>query len=50
MPPFITFTAELEPSFILGEAFVVDAKIEDHYKDTIRGICQTIRRAADFAN
>jgi len=33
---------------LVGAAFVVDAKIEDHYKDTIRGICQTIRRAEDF--
>jgi hypothetical protein len=35
---------------LVGVAFVVDAKIEDHYKDTIRGICQTIRRTADFTN
>jgi hypothetical protein len=28
----------------LGEAaFVVDSRIEDHYKDTVRGICETIR-------
>jgi hypothetical protein len=33
---------------LVGAAFVVDAKIEDHYKDTVRGICETIRRAADF--
>ena len=35
---------------LLGAAFVVDSKIEDHYKETVRSICQTIRRAADFAN
>ena len=35
---------------LVGAAFVVDSKIEDHYKDTVRGICETIRRAADFAN
>jgi hypothetical protein len=35
---------------LVGAAFVVDSKIEDHYKETVRGICQTIRRAADFAN
>jgi hypothetical protein len=29
--------------------FVVDTKIEDHYKDTIRGICETLRRGDDFA-
>ena len=34
---------------LVGAAFVVDAKIEDHYKDTVRGICQTLRRAKDFA-
>jgi hypothetical protein len=35
---------------LVGAAFVVDSKIEDHYKDTVRGICETIRRAADFEN
>jgi hypothetical protein len=34
---------------LVGTAFVVDSKIEDYYKETIRGICQTIRRAEDFA-
>jgi len=34
---------------LVGAAFVVDAKIEDHYKETVRGICQTLRRAKDFA-
>src|SRR6476660_1883252 len=33
---------------LVGAAFVVDSKVEDHYKDTIRGICETIRRAEDF--
>jgi hypothetical protein len=33
---------------LVGAAFVVDSKIEDHYKDTVRGICETIRRAAAF--
>ena len=28
---------------IVGAAFVVDSKIEDYYKETIRHICQTIR-------
>jgi hypothetical protein len=33
----------------LGAAvFVVDAKIEDHYKETFRGICETLRRGEDF--
>ena len=34
---------------LVGAAFVVDSKIEDHYKETVRGICETIRRAEDFA-
>jgi hypothetical protein len=34
---------------LVGAAFVVDAKMDDHYKETVRGICQTIRRTADFA-
>jgi uncharacterized protein YcfJ len=33
---------------LAGVAFVVDSKIEDHYKETVRGICQTLRRAEDF--
>jgi hypothetical protein len=28
---------------IAGAAFVVDARIEDHYKDAVRYICETIR-------
>jgi len=34
---------------LVGAAFVADSKIENYYKETIRGICQTIRRAEDFA-
>jgi len=34
---------------LVGAAFVVDSKMEDYYKETVRGICQTIRRADDFA-
>ena len=34
---------------LVGAAFVVDSKIEDHYKATVRGICETLRRADDFA-
>jgi uncharacterized protein YcfJ len=33
---------------LVGTAFVVDSKIEDYYKETVRGICQTIRRTEDF--
>jgi hypothetical protein len=34
---------------LAGAAFVVDSKIEDHYKETIRNICQTIRDADQLA-
>lgn len=34
---------------LVGAAFVVDSKIEDHYKETVKGICQTLRRSGDFA-
>jgi hypothetical protein len=30
---------------IVAATFLADLKIEDYYKETIRGICQTIRRA-----
>jgi hypothetical protein len=33
---------------LVGAAFVVDSKIEEHYKETVKGICQTLRRAEDF--
>ena len=33
---------------LAGAAFVVDSKSEDHYKETVRGICETIRVAKDF--
>ena len=33
---------------LVGAAFVVDSKIEDHYKETVKGICQTLRRSGDF--
>jgi len=34
---------------IVGAAFIVDSKIEDYYKETIRQICQTVRVGDDFA-
>lgn len=34
---------------LAGVAFVADKDIEDHYKETARHICQTIRREKDFA-
>jgi hypothetical protein len=33
---------------LAGAAFVVDANIEDHYKETVRQICQTIRVTDQF--
>jgi hypothetical protein len=33
---------------LVGAAFVVDSKIDEHYTETVRGICQTIRRAEDL--
>lgn len=32
-----------------GTAFIVDAGVEEHYKETVRNICQTIRVEKDFA-
>ncbi|MCI0638131.1 MAG: hypothetical protein L0Y72_05045 [Gemmataceae bacterium] len=34
---------------LAGAAFVIDENVEDHYKDTVRFICQTIKRAKDIA-
>jgi hypothetical protein len=33
---------------LVGAAFVVDSKIDEMYKETVRGICQTVRLAKDF--
>jgi len=33
---------------LAGAAFVVDSRIEEHYKETVRQICQTIRVADQF--
>lgn len=35
---------------LAGAAFIVDDLVEDHYKETVRHICQTIRGAKDIAN
>lgn len=40
---------EADKGQLVGAAFVVDAKVDEHYKETVRGICQTIRRTEDFA-
>ena len=34
---------------LAGVAFVVDARIEEHYKETVRQVCQAIRVANQFA-
>jgi len=34
---------------LAGAAFVVDSKIEDHYKDTVHSICETIRNSDALA-
>jgi len=34
---------------MVGAAFVIDDKVDEHYKETVRYICQTIRYAKDFA-
>jgi len=34
---------------LVGASFVVDSKIEEHYKETVRGICETIRFEKDFS-
>ncbi|HVJ79850.1 MAG TPA: hypothetical protein VNC50_02175 [Planctomycetia bacterium] len=34
---------------LVGVAFVVDSKIEEYYKETVKGICETLRLAGDFA-
>ena len=33
---------------LVGGAFVIDSKVDEHYKETVSGICQTIRRAEDL--
>jgi len=33
----------------LGNAFVVDAKVDEHYKEAVHYICQTIRLAKELA-
>jgi hypothetical protein len=45
---FATAVFEAAKGQLVGAAFIVDSKIEDHYKETVRGICQTLRRAEDF--
>jgi hypothetical protein len=37
------------PQQLAGAAFVVDKNVEDHYKEAVRCICQTIRTKSDLA-
>ena len=40
---------DASPGQIAGAAFVVDQNVEDHYKETVRYIAQTIRSEKDLA-
>ena len=40
---------ESGPGQLAGAAFIVDKDVEDHYKETVRYICQTIRGEKDLA-
>lgn len=33
---------------LVAAGFAADAKLEDHYKATVRGICETIKKSDDF--
>ena len=39
---------EAGPGQLAGTAFVVDKNVEDHYKEAVRYMCQTIRGEKDF--
>jgi hypothetical protein len=45
---FAAAVFETSPRQVAGVAFVVDARIEDHYKETVGQICQSIRVADQF--
>jgi hypothetical protein len=40
---------ESGPGQLAGAAFIVDKDVEDHYKETVRYICQTIRGEKELA-
>ena len=40
---------EADKGEFVGAAFVVDSRVDDHYKETIRGICETIRVGEDLS-
>jgi hypothetical protein len=39
---------EADKGQFVGAAFIIDSSLDKHYKETVRGICETIRRAKDF--
>lgn len=45
---FATAVFDAGKGQLIGAAFVVDSKIDEYYKETVRGICQTLRRTDDF--
>jgi hypothetical protein len=46
---FATGVFNATPQQLAGAAFLVDQNLEDHYKETVRSICQTIRTQNDLA-
>lgn len=46
---FATGVFDATPQQLAGAAFVVDKNLEDHYKETVRCITQTIRTESDLA-
>ena len=47
---FAAAVFETAPRQVAGVAFVVDARIEDHYKETVQQICQSIRVGEQIAD
>jgi hypothetical protein len=45
---FVAGTFESGAGPLAGAAFVVDKGVEDHYKEAVKYICQSIRGAQDF--
>jgi uncharacterized protein YcfJ len=47
---FATGVFDAAPQQLAGAAFIVDKNLEDHYKETVRSICQTIRCESDSSS
>jgi hypothetical protein len=45
---FAAGVIDAAPGQLVGLAFIVDEAVDDHYKETARYICQTIRLAKDL--